>query len=247
MMTISLKKVPDITILFWGIKILTTAMGESISDYLVGVVNPVYAVIAGAIGLAIALYIQFTAEEYTPWKYWLAVSMVAVFGTMAADVLHIVIGVPYTASVTVFALILACIFVLWYRTEKTLSIHSITAPRKEWFYWLTVGATFALGTATGDLTAYTLHLGYLISGVMFTLLILIPLLAHYKLRLNAVIAFWIAYILTRPLGASFADWFGKSSEFGGIGIGSGVVGTVLIVLIIVFVSYSARTRPELRR
>jgi uncharacterized membrane-anchored protein len=241
-MSKNLKKVPNVTNSFWVIKILTTALGEALSDYAVNVINPIYAVTAGAVGLAIALIVQLSSKEYKPWKYWLTVSMVAIFGTMAADVVHIGLGVPYAVSSIVFAVALACIFVLWYRKEKTLSIHSITSMRREIFYWLTVGATFALGTATGDLTAYTLKLGYLVSGILFAVLILLPLFAYYKLKLREVVAFWIAYILTRPLGASFADWFGKSPQLGGVGLGDLLVSAILILFIVFFVIYAARRK-----
>ena len=160
----------------------------------------------GGIGLVAALVLQFSVRRYVAWIYWLAVVMVAIFGTMAADILHIGLGVPYIVSTTFFVLTLATIFVVWYLTEKTLSIHSITTRRREMFYWATVMATFALGTAAGDMTAITLHLGYFSSGVMFAILFAITALAYWLVKLNGIIAFWLAYILTRPLGASFADW-----------------------------------------
>jgi uncharacterized membrane-anchored protein len=156
-----LTKVPDITVFFWIIKILTTAIGESTSDYLVHVLDPVLAVVLGGIGFAIVLFLQFWTRRYIPWVYWLTVVMVAVFGTMVADVLHIGLGIPYLASTIFFAVALAIVFGLWYRFEKTLSIHSIYTFRRETFYWLTVVTTFALGTAAGDMTAVTLGLGYL--------------------------------------------------------------------------------------
>jgi uncharacterized membrane-anchored protein len=238
------KKVPDITKSFWGLKILSTAMGEALSDFLVNTLSPVLAVFLGTIGLAVALYIQLSAKQYTAWKYWLTVSMVAIFGTMAADVLHIALGIAYIVSTITFAIALAIIFGLWYRKERTLSIHSIMSTRREIFYWLTVGATFALGTATGDLTASTLKLGYLVSGILFFVLILIPFIAYFKLKMREVVAFWIAYILTRPLGASFADWLGKSHSVGGIGLGDGFVAAVLIVAIIALVTYSSKKRTK---
>ena len=160
----TLVKVPEITILFWVVKLLSTAMGESTSDYLVNRINPVVAVGLGGIVLVIALAIQFRADRYVPWIYWLAVLMVAITGTMAADVLHIQFHVPYSVSTPFFAIVLAVVFVAWYRTEGTLSIHSISTPRREIFYWATVMATFAMGTAAGDFTATTLKLGYPASG-----------------------------------------------------------------------------------
>jgi uncharacterized membrane-anchored protein len=233
----TLRKVPEVTVYFWITKVLTTAMGESTSDFLVHRFDPVIAVGLGAIGLAIALILQFWARRYVPWIYWLAVAMVAVFGTMAADVLHIKFGVPYVASTIFFACVLAIVFVSWYAKERTLSIHSITTPRREAFYWLTVVATFALGTAAGDMTATTMHLGYLVSGLVFAGLIAVPALAYRLLGLNEIFAFWFAYILTRPLGASFADWLGKPHHVGGLALGDGLVSLGFAILIVGFVRY----------
>ncbi len=250
-----LTKVPEITVYFWIIKILTTAMGESTSDYLVHLINPIFAVAIGGIGLAIALMLQFVVRRYIAWIYWLAVVMVAVFGTMAADVLHIGLGIPYLVSTIFFAISLAVIFALWYAVEKTLSIHSIYNPRREIFYWATVMATFALGTAAGDMTAITLGLGYFSSGVMFGILIALVAISHYVLKTylgiehrrltsNAVLAFWLAYILTRPLGASFADWLGKAQGLGGLGWGDAQVSIGLAILIIGFVGYLTFSRKD---
>src|SRR5215472_12354738 len=204
--TYAASKVPLITIYFWIIKLLTTAMGEATSDYMVRTINPVTAVLLGFAAFVIAMVLQFRAKRYVAWTYWLAVVMVAVFGTQAADVLHIKFHVPYAASTIFYAIVLAVIFVLWYRTEGTLSIHSIRTPRREAFYWATVLATFAMGTATGDLTARTLHLGYLASGVLFSIAFLAVALLHWKFGLSAILAFWFAYVLTRPVGASYADY-----------------------------------------
>ena len=152
-------KVPAVTAWFWAVKILTTGMGEATSDYLVHTINPVIAVGIGAAGLAIALAVQFTVRRYVAALYWLAVTMVAVFGTMEADVLHVALGVPYAVSTAGFAVALAVIFAVWHAAEKTLSIHSVRTRRRELFYWAAIMATFALGTAAGDLSAYTLGLG----------------------------------------------------------------------------------------
>ena len=165
-------KVPDVNPWFWTVKILTTAMGEAVSDFLVKEYNPYLAVLAGFIVFAVAITWQFRVPDYRTWPYWTAVAMVAVFGTMVADAMHVGLGVPYKVSVTLFAVALAVVLFTWYRVEGTLSIHSIVTPRREIFYWLTVCCTFALGTATGDLTATTLHLGYFTSGVLFTLAIM---------------------------------------------------------------------------
>jgi uncharacterized membrane-anchored protein len=241
-----LRKVPEVTIYFWIIKLLTTAMGESTSDYLVYHMNPFLAVALGGIGLVIALVLQLAARRYVAWSYWLAVLMVAIFGTMAADAVHIELGVPYLVSTAFFLVALAVILAIWYASEKTLSIHSIVTRRRELFYWATVGATFALGTAAGDMTASTLQLGYFTSGILFAVLIAIPALAYFLLGLNEIVAFWFAYIVTRPLGASFADWVGKAHNLGGLGVGDGPVSLVLVILIIVFVAYLTVTRKDVK-
>jgi uncharacterized membrane-anchored protein len=156
---------------------------------------------------------------------------------MAADVVHIGLGVPYLVSTIFFAIALTVIFFVWYKVEKTLSIHSITTPRREFFYWLTVITTFALGTATGDMTAMTLNLGYWISGILFAVLFAIPFLAQKVFKANEVFTFWAAYILTRPFGASFADWFGRTKDLGGIGFGTGKTSIILTIFIVLFVVY----------
>lgn len=225
------------TVVFWVTKGLTTGMGESSSDFLVHRLPPVLAVALGGIALAGALALQFAARRYVPWIYWLAVAMVGVFGTMAADVLHVGLGVPYLVSTVFFAVSLAVVFAAWYATEKTLSIHSIYTARREFFYWAAVMTTFALGTAAGDMTAITLHLGYLSSGVMFAVVVAVPAVAHRWFGLNAILAFWLAYIATRPLGASFADWMGVSPARGGLDLGAGPVSLALTILIAGFVVY----------
>jgi uncharacterized membrane-anchored protein len=227
--------VPEISALFWIVKVLTTGMGETTSDFLVLHMDPVIAVLLCTVAFAAVLLLQFAVRTYIPWVYWLTVAMVSVFGTMAADVTHIVIGIPYAVSATAFATALAAVLVIWFRVEKTLSIHSITTRRREIFYWATVLVTFALGTAAGDMTATTLHLGYLSSGVLFVVVIAIPAIGFRYLRLNGVVAFWFAYIVTRPLGASFADWMGVSHARGGLDWGTGSVSAVLAVLIVVLV------------
>ncbi|MGH2518257.1 MAG: COG4705 family protein [Chloroflexota bacterium] len=239
----ALRKVPEVTAYFWIVKLLTTAMGESTSDYLVYQINPYVAVVLGCVALAVALALQLAVRRYVPWIYWLAVAMVAVFGTMAADVLHVVLGVPYLASSIFFAAILAIVFAIWYASEKSLSIHTITGGRRELFYWATVMATFALGTAAGDLTAATLGLGYFPSLVLFVVLIALPALGFRYLRINAVFAFWCAYVITRPLGATFADWTGKP-YLGGLGWGDQRVAPVLSLLIVVAVAFLTITRVD---
>lgn len=239
-----LRKVPEITASFWIIKLLTTAMGESTSDFLVFKINPYAAVGLGAVGLAIALALQFSRRRYVAWVYWLTVAMVAIFGTMAADATHIQLGIPYVASTSFFAVTLIIIFIIWQKSEQTLSIHSITSSRRELFYWATVLATFALGTAAGDMTATTLGLGYFSSALLFAALIALPAVAYWLFGLNEIVAFWLAYILTRPLGASLADWMGKLHTAGGLGFGDGAVGFSLAVLIVLFVVYLSRSRSN---
>ncbi len=248
--SVSGSKVPEITAYFWIAKALTTAMGESTSDYLVHKLVPEIAVILGAIGLALALALQFRASKYVAWRYWLAVAMVGVFGTMAADVLHVGLGVPYIASTIFYAIVLAVVFVAWQASEGTLSIHSITTSRRELFYWAAVLATFALGTAAGDLTAVTLGIGYFASALLFAAVIAIPALGYWRAGMNAILAFWFAYVVTRPLGASIADWLAVSHHRRGLALGSGPVSLVLAAMIAAIVAYLSVTRldlPEPRR
>ena len=237
-------KVPEVNSYFWGVKILTTAMGEAVSDFLVKQYNPYIAVLMGFVVFAVAIVWQFRVPDYRTWPYWTAVAMVAVFGTMVADAMHVGLGIPYKVSATLFAVSLAVVFVVWYRVERTLSIHSITTPRREFFYWTTVCCTFAMGTAVGDLTAQTLHLGYFVSGVVFTLAIMVPL-AAWRLGANPVLTFWVAYILTRPIGASFADFFGMPKKSGGLGIGHGPVSVVTIILVVAAIWYLSVTHKDM--
>ncbi|MGH6656278.1 MAG: COG4705 family protein [Actinocrinis sp.] len=240
-------RVPEITAMFWIIKGLSTAMGESSSDFLVNAMTPQLAVLLGFAGFALALYLQLRAARYRAWTYWFAVVMVGVFGTMAADVLHVGLGVPYTVSSLLYALMLAAVFVSWRKTERTLSIHSIDTPRRELFYWAAVMATFAMGTALGDLTAYTLHLGYFTSAALFAVGIAVPALGYRWLRWNVVFSFWAAYVMTRPLGASLADGLGKPKNTSGLGLGAGPVVLVLGALILGLVAYLARTGADIQQ
>jgi len=239
--------VPAITFHFWAVKILTTAMGEAASDYLVHTINPYAAVGIGTFGIVVALAIQFAMRRYLAPSYWFAVTMVAVFGTMCADAAHIELGIPYAASASICAIGLACVFAVWYLAERTLSIHSIVTWRRELFYWAAVLATFAMGTAVGDLTAYTLHLGFLKSGLMFTVVFAIPMVARRVLGLNEVIAFWFAYVITRPLGASYADWLGVPQYLSGLNFGRGTVTISLTIAIVLWVAYLTVTRVDVER
>jgi uncharacterized membrane-anchored protein len=239
-------KVPAVKPYFWAVKLLTTAMGEAVSDYLVNDWNKYGAVLIGFLLFVITITWQLRTPAYRTWPYWSAVAMVAVFGTMCADVMHIVLHLGYPVSTTFYAVCLAVTFILWYRSEGTLDIHSIVTPRREVFYWLAVIFTFAMGTAVGDLTAHTLHLGYLASAFLFTALICVPF-AAWRLGANPVLTFWVAYVLTRPIGASFADFFGMPKNISGMGYGHGTVSVVTLILTVASFAYLARTgidRPE---
>lgn len=246
-------KVPEITIYFWIIKILTTGMGETTSDYLIhrvglsNTVGLVVVVFVTGVALAGCLLVQVTATSYRPPLYWLAVVMVGIFGTMSADGVHVQFGVPYIASTAFFAFALAVVFLWWNRSEGTLSIHSIRTRRRELFYWAAVLVTFALGTAAGDMTAFSLNLGFFVSGLLFAALFAIPAIGYRWFGLNGVLAFWFAYIVTRPLGASFADLLAAPRSLGGLGFGYGTVSAVLGVAIIALVTYLTLTARDVQR
>ncbi|MFE6886944.1 hypothetical protein [Streptomyces sp. NPDC057694] len=231
-------KVPEVTVCFWVIKVLTTGMGETASDFLAKALDPVLAVGLGGLGLVASLLLQFAVRRYVAWIYWTGIVMVSVFGTMATDVLHVVLGVPYALSTPFFMIVLAAVFALWHLREGTLSIHSIHTRRRELFYWAAVLATFALGTAAGDLTA-SVGLRYLGSAALFAVAICVPALLHRSGLLGAVTAFWSAYVVTRPLGASLADWMALPGSRGGLGMGLGPVTLSWTVAIVGFVAYLA--------
>jgi uncharacterized membrane-anchored protein len=239
-------RVPEITVYFWVIKALSTALGEATSDFFVKKLHPIPAVGLGFVVFCVALALQFSRHRYIAWSYWLAVAGVGVFGTMAADVLHVGFHVPYVASSALYAIILAAVFVVWGRTEKTLSIHTIETPRREAFYWAAVVATFAMGTAIGDLSATTLHLGYGFSMVLFAGVILVPAFGYRWLGWNSIFTFWFAYVVTRPLGASFADWVGKPRRLSGLGWGDGRIALVLVAAIACFVVFLTITRRDVQ-
>lgn len=234
----NLLKVPKITIYFWIAKLLSTAMGEATSDYLVFHTNPYLAVITCGLIFGASIWLQIKSNRYFAHYYWFAVIMVSIFGTQIADVIHVVLGVPYSFSTLFFLVALLLTLTTWRFKEKTLSIHSIYTPRREAFYWSTIIITFALGTAAGDMTAFTLNLGYFESGLLFAVIFSIPIIAYFMFDLNEIAAFWIAYIMTRPLGASFADWADKSTKLGGLGFGSFTVSMVLtaaILMVMIFI------------
>jgi uncharacterized membrane-anchored protein len=239
-----LSKVPEITLMFWVAKLLTTGMGETTWDALDIAFDQVVAVSITGVLFVASMVIQFVRRSYNAWAYWFAIVMVSVFGTTVADLVHNDLGVPYTVSTSVLLVLVAVTFALWYRVEGTLSIHSITTRRREVFYWAAVLLTFALGTAAGDWTASTLHLGYLPSGILFAVLFLLPAIAYRWSGANAIACFWLSYILTRPFGASFADWFGGPAGRGGLALGMDRVAIVMTVIIVGVVAYFAITEVD---
>lgn len=224
---------------FWLLKGLSTAFGEATSDHLVHSLGPVPAVLTGLSLFVAMLALQLRLRRYRVFAYWGAVAMVGVFGTMAADVLHVAIGVPYEISTPVFAVSLAAVFLWWYRLEGTLSIHDIDSVRRELFYWAAVVATFALGTALGDMTASSLRLGYFGSLALFAGILAVPCIGYRFFEWDAVLSFWFAYVLTRPLGASLADGLGKPASIGGLGLGSGSVADLFGLLMLALVAYTS--------
>jgi len=227
-------KVPQIGLLFWVVKLLTTAGGEAFSDYLSH--DIMIGAVVDLLLIVTAVIFQFRTRRYVAVAYWYLALAIATFGTGAADVLHLELHLPYAVTTLLWAVVLAVVFWRWYRREGTLSIHSILTTRREVYYWVTVFATFALGTALGDLTATTFHLGYLASGVMFAVIIVIPLVA-WRMGLNPVAGFWFAYIVTRPLGASFADYFSKPHSLSGMNFGDLPTTAVFVVALVLLVGY----------
>jgi uncharacterized membrane-anchored protein len=241
----SASKVPEIALLFWVVKVLTTAGGEATSDFLKTWGN------IGGGGTEVALFViglvlQFGTRRYRAITYWFFAYAIAIFGTGVSDFLHLDVGIPYAGTTLLWAAILIAIFLVWYRFEGTLSIHSITTRRRECFYWATVFATFALGTALGDFTATALGWGYLASGILFGVVILIPALAWWRFNMNAIAAFWFAYVVTRPLGASFADYISKAHNISGIDFGDGPTAVVFALAVAVLVLYLAIARIDIQ-
>lgn len=239
-------KVPEVVPIFWVVKVLTTAGGEATSDYLTRFGN----FLGGGIEVGvfvIGLLLQFGTRRYRAISYWWLAFAIAIFGTGVADFLHLDVHISYAGTTVLWALILAAVFVYWHRSERTLSIHSIHTRRRELFYWATVFSTFALGTALGDYTAAVLNMGFLGSAVFFGILIVLPAIAHKWLGLNAVMAFWASYVLTRPLGASFADWFSKPASLGGLRFGNGPTAAVCFAAVAVLVGYLAIARPDIQQ
>jgi uncharacterized membrane-anchored protein len=237
--------VPEVIALFWVMKILTTAGGEALSDYLRTLGN-----IKGGgvevVAFVVGLLLQFGTRRYRAFSYWILAFAIAIFGTGVSDFLHLDAHIPYAGTTVLWAVILAATFWVWQRSEHTLSIHSITTQRREAFYWATVFATFALGTALGDFTATALNLGFLGSGILFAVVILLPPLAWWRFHLNGIAAFWASYVVTRPLGASFADYLNKPRNLSGINFGDLQTTIVFAAAVLVLVAYLAIVRPDIQ-
>jgi uncharacterized membrane-anchored protein len=241
-----LNKVPEVTMYFWIIKVLCTTVGETAADYLntklgFGLTNTTY--VMGSLLIA-TLVFQFRARRYVPGIYWLAVVLLSIVGTLITDNLTDHFGVPLTTTTIIFSIALAVTFASWYASERTLSIHTIVTTRREGFYWLAILFTFALGTAAGDLAAEKLSLGFANSALMFGAMIAVVAFAHFRLKLNAVVAFWIAYILTRPLGASLGDYMSQAPGDGGLGLGTVGTSAIFLTTILGLVTYLSITRTD---
>ena len=228
---------------FWIINLLTTAVGEALSDFLVHHMNPYAAVVNGAVVFAASLLVQVKAKGYTAPVYWFAVAMAAVFGTLAANATHIALDVPYLYSSAARAALLGAVLLGWWAAEGTLFIHSIIPKRRELFYWATVLTAFTLGTAA----AAARHLGAFVSGMVYGALFAIPGMLYFQLRLHAILAFWTAYVVTRRPGAGFADWLGTPARIGGLGYGHGPVAGIVVSAIVVTVGYITVARPDVKR
>jgi len=242
-----LNKVPDVTLAFWVIKVLSTTVGETTADYLAVHVGLGVAVTDGimAVLLALALALQLRARRYVPWIYWLTVVLISIVGTQITDFLTDGLGISLYASTAAFAAVLALTFFVWYRSERTLSIHTIVTSRREVFYWSAILVTFALGTAAGDLATEALGLGFNLGVLVFGALIGIIAVARIA-SVNAVLTFWLAYILTRPLGASLGDLLSQARDYGGLGLGTVYtsLGFLTVIVALVAVVSMGTTRGE---
>ncbi|GAA2301283.1 COG4705 family protein [Streptomyces violaceusniger] len=239
-------KVPEVTLYFWVIKVLCTTVGETAADLLnekAGLGLTGVSALMSAV-LAAVLVAQFRTSGYRAGVYWPVVALISVVGTLISDNLTDNMGVPLETSTAVFAIVLAVVFVVWYRRERTLSIHSVDTTSRESFYWLAVLFTFALGTAAGDLVSERMNLGYWLSAALFALAIAAVAVAHFALGLDAVWSFWIAYILTRPLGASVGDYLSQPTGDGGLGLGTVVTSVLFLAVILGLVVFLAVTRKD---
>jgi uncharacterized membrane-anchored protein len=247
--TVSYNRVPSVTIDFWLIKLMAVTVGETAADYLsvhLGLgLSATSLIMAGF--LAAALMLQFAQRKYVPLPYWLAVVMISVVGTLISDNLADNLEVPLATTSIIFAVALIATFVIWYACERTLSIHTVFTTRREAFYWLAILFTFALGTSAGDLAAEGLGMGYLQAGLAYAAEIAVIAVAYYGFRLNGILAFWLAYILTRPMGASFGDYFAQPHSEGGLGLGTTITSLVFLGCIAAIVIYMSVTKEGLER
>lgn len=240
----ALNRVPDVTVDFWLIKLMAVTMGETAADYLavnLGLGLTVTSLIMAGI-LVVALVLQFAQKRYVPWAYWLAVVLISIVGTLVTDNLVDNFGVRLETTTIAFSIALAATFSVWYASERTLSIHTIFTTRREFFYWLAILFTFSLGTAAGDLVAESFDIGYLTTGLLFGSVIALIAFAYYVLWLDGILAFWLAYILTRPLGASFGDLLSQPVEYGGLGFGTTFTSILFLGCIVALVLYMTLKR-----
>ena len=243
-------RVPEVTAEFWLIKLMAVTMGETAADYLA--VNLGFGLTATSLIMAAvltaALFLQFGQKRYVPWSYWLAVVLVSIVGTLVTDNLVDNFHVSLISTTVGFSLALAATFAIWYASEKTLSIHEIFTTKREAFYWLAILLTFALGTAAGDMVAEKFGLGYLSTGVLFGMIITSLAFGYFFLKLDPILGFWLAYILTRPLGASFGDLLSQPAKFGGMGLGTIITSALFlgtIISIVVWISITRRGEEAL--
>ena len=238
-MTEAPNRVPEVTLDFWLIKLMAVTMGETAADYLavnLGLGLTLTSLLMAGV-LVVALVLQFAQRRYVPWAYWLAVVLISIVGTLVTDNLVDNFGVSLVTTTWVFTVALGLTFAVWYASERTLSIHQVTTFRREAFYWLAILFTFALGTAAGDLVAEKLGLGYMSTGILFGMIIAALALGYAYLGLDAILGFWLAYIFTRPLGASFGDFLSQPGEYGGLGLGTIITSALFLAAIAALVVY----------
>lgn len=241
-----LNKVPEVTLIFWLIKMMSTTVGETAADFLIFNMHlglTVTSIIMGFI-LVSTLLIQLNSTTYVPWKYWLAVVLVSILGTLVTDNLTDQVGVPLAISTIVFTILLLATFGIWFFHEKTLSIKSIDTRKRELFYWAAILVTFALGTAAGDWVSEGIDIGYMYSTLLFGALISVTTVTYFLFKTNAVLVFWIVYVLTRPLGASIGDWLSQSEKMGGLGLGVTSTSLFFVVCITALVIHQTRTNRQ---
>ncbi|MEI6793482.1 MAG: hypothetical protein WCK97_09670 [Actinomycetes bacterium] len=244
-------KVPEITVWFWVIKVLCTTVGETVSDFInagpadggqLGLGIPTTFAITGSL-LLVAVVVQFRSDRYHPTRYWITVVLMSIVGTLVTDWLHDEKGVSLVTTTIIFSVLLAVVFAIWYAQEKTLSIHSVYKGRREAYYWLVVLVTFALGTSGGDLLSEKVDLGYLNSVLIIVAAVALIAIARFAFKANAVLTFWLAYILTRPLGGNTGDWLSQSDS-DGLGLGTTTTSLIFLTIIAVIVAYLTYTHED---